>query len=194
MKAIISIIFILNFQLLFSQNEFNLDKYLGIQYAQPILFEELPEERDYRPNMLLGYYTITDLLKRKKANLYIYLEPQFVLVSFKPKTGKEVEFGANLGFEYQLPLGAKSFLTIAIGSGPHYISTETTLQSKGYIFSDNFEAGYRKQLGDSDYNLLLKCRFRHISNANLNKPNGGIDNLFLIAGVTKKLKKQFNLK
>lgn len=193
MKLLFTLIFVLITQFLIGQNEYNLEKRMGIQFAQPFISETLPEGREYRPQMLLGYYTITDLLKKKKSNLYIYLEPQLVLVSFNPKTDKEIEFGANLGFEYQLPLFSdKTFFTMAIGSGPHFVTVETDLQTKGYIFSDNFEAGIRQRLGKSNLDLLLKCRFRHISNANLKKPNGGIDNAFIVLGLTKKMKKEFN--
>jgi hypothetical protein len=191
MKRLITLFFLLKTLVIYSQNEYNLDKYFGVQVAPSFIFENLPEGREYRPIMLLGYYTITDLLKRKRSNLYVYLEPQLVLVNFNPSTAKEFEFGANLGFEYQLPVGQKSFFTMAIGSGPHYFSTTTDLQAKGYIFSDNFEVGWRQQLEGGNYNLLLKCRFRHISNANLFKPNGGVDNWFLIAGVTKRMRNTF---
>jgi len=193
MKLYLTIIFILFHSVLNAQNEYNLEKRMGLQFAQPFIFENLPEGRDYRPQMLLGYYTITDLLKKKKSNLYVYLEPQLVLVSFNPKTDKEIEFGANLGFEYQVPLfSEKTYFTLAIGSGPHFITVETDLQTKGYIFSDNFEAGFRQKLGKSNLDLLLKCRFRHISNADLKLPNGGIDNWFIVLGLTKKMKKEFN--
>jgi hypothetical protein len=33
--------------------------------------------------------------------------------------------------------------------------------------------------------LNLQCRFRHISNAGLQKPNFGIDNFFAVVGFSK---------
>ncbi len=160
---------------------------IGIYLGIPIIHEKLTEGRKYKPFQLLFYYSFADLLKRNKNELVVYLEPQFVWVHFSPKDKKEVEFGANLGLEYRLHIAENTALTAAIGSGPHYISVETKQQAKGFIFSDNFTAGLRQRLGNSGMNLDLKCRFRHISNANLQKPNKGIDSWFVIAGLTKDL-------
>lgn len=167
----------------FSQTEQSVGIHLGI----PIIHEKLSEGRKYKPFQLLFYYNFTNLLKGKKNDLFVYLEPQLVWVHFSPKDKKEWEFGANLGLEYRLNVSDQTALTAAIGSGPHYITVETKQQVKGFIFSDNFTAGLRQKLGDSGVNLDLKCRFRHISNANLKKPNKGIDSWFVIAGLTKDL-------
>lgn len=160
---------------------------VGVHVGIPFIHEKLPEGRKYKPFQLLFYYNFTNLLKGKKNDLFIYLEPQFVWVHFSPKTKKEWEFGANLGLEYRLNVSGRTALSAAIGSGPHFITVDTKLQSKGFIFSDNFTAGLHQKLGDSGFNLDLKCRFRHISNANLKRPNTGIDSWFVIAGLTKDL-------
>jgi len=149
--------------------------------------EKLPEGRSYKPRLLLGYWSVADLFRRKPSRLLVYIEPQLVYVPFDDGTAPAFEFGVNAGLEFQKPVGARGFLTAAIGSGPHYITVETDLQHKGYIFSDNFEVGWRQSLGASPWRLALKCRFRHISNANLMKPNKGIDNWFVILGLTRAL-------
>lgn len=160
-------------------------KSMGVHLGIPIIHEKLTEGRKYKPFQLLFYYNFADLLKGRKNDLVVYLEPQLVWVHFSPKDKREFEFGANLGIEYRLHLSENSSLTAAIGSGPHFITVETKQQVKGFILSDNFTAGLRRRLGDSGVNLDLKCRFRHISNANLKLPNKGIDSWFLIAGLTK---------
>ncbi len=162
-------------------------KSVGVHLGIPIIHEKLAEGRKYKPFQLLFYYNFADLLKGKKNDLFVYLEPQLVWVHFSPKAKGEFEFGANLGLEYRLHLSENSSLTAAIGSGPHFITATTKQQAKGFIFSDNFTAGMHRRLGNSGLSLDLKCRFRHISNANFKQPNKGIDSWFLLAGLTKEL-------
>jgi hypothetical protein len=178
----------IGFILLFSLESFGQSwKSVGLHLGIPIIHETLTEGRKYKPFQLLFYYNFANLLKGKKNDLFVYLEPQLVWVHFSPKGKKEWEFGANLGLEYRHHLGENSSLSAAIGSGPHYITVETRQQARGFIFSDNFTAGFHRKLGNSGLNLDLKCRFRHISNANLEQPNKGIDSWFVIAGVSKVL-------
>ncbi len=160
-------------------------KSVGVHLGIPFAHEKLSEGRQYKPFQLLFYYNFTNLLKGRRNDLFIYLEPQLVWVHFSPKTKKEVEFGANLGLEYRLNFSEKTAMVAAIGSGPHYVSVETKQQAKGFIFSDNFTLGLRQALGNSGTDLHLRCRFRHISNANLMKPNKGIDSWFVLLGATK---------
>lgn len=181
-------LYILPFLFLLSTQFFaQSDRSVGIHLGIPIIHEQLRDGFKYKPYQLLFYYNFTNLLKGKKNDLFVYLEPQFVWVLFSPKRKKEIEFGANLGLEYRLNFSEKTALIGAIGSGPHYITAETPKQVKGFIFSDNFTFGIKQTLGDSGTDLHLRTRFRHISNANLKKPNQGIDSWFLIVGATKSL-------
>ena len=160
---------------------------IGIHLGIPIVHEHLRDGFDYKPYQLLFYYNFANLLKGKKDDLFIYLEPQLVWVWFDPDRKKEIEFGANLGLKYRLNFNKKTALIGAIGSGPHYITAETPKQVKGFIFSDNFTLGLKQTVGGGDTDLHLRTRFRHISNANLKKPNQGIDSWFLIFGATKRM-------
>ncbi len=173
----------------FSQNLDYQKKSIGLQTGIPFVYEKLPEGLNYQPYSIMGYYTITDLLKKKKTRLWLYTEPQLVWVSYRPETGNDFEFGVNLGFQIQMPIGTQLYCLAGIGSGPHYFSGETELQAKGYIFSDNFDVGIVYLPKKKPFAYFLKCRFRHISNAGLKSPNFGIDNWFLVLGVAKKLKR-----
>lgn len=161
---------------------------VGFHLGIPFIHETLKEGRKYKPYQLLFYYNFTNLLKGRKNDLFVYLEPQLVWVHFSPMDDYEWEFGANLGLEYRWNVSTQTAITAAVGSGPHFITVETRQQRRGFIFSDNFTAGLHQKLGNSGMNLDLKWRFRHISNANLAKPNIGIDSWFVIAGITKELK------
>ncbi len=163
------------------------DRSVGIHLGIPIIHEKLQDGFKYKPYQFLFYFNFANLMKGRKDDLFIYLEPQLVWVLFSPERDHEIEFGANLGLEYRLNLSDKTALIGAIGSGPHYITAETPKQAKGFIFSDNFTFGLKQTLGNSGTDLHLRTRFRHISNANLKKPNQGIDSWFLIVGATKAL-------
>ncbi len=157
----------------------------GVHLGIPFAHERLPEGRQYQPWQLLFYHKVADLAPRKPGRFIMAVEPQLVWVRFSPKAEKEWEAGANLVFEYRWPLGERTVVYAAIGSGPHFISVRTTQQARGFIFSDNFTAGWSHRLGNSSTWLDFKCRFRHISNAGIKEPNLGIDSWFAIAGIRR---------
>ena len=164
-------------------------KSLGLQIGVPHWSTTLPEGRTYLPYQLMGYWNFYNILPKKKHNLWIYLEPQWVLVNYDPKDDFDLEFGANLGLKFEWALTKRSLLTAAIGSGPHVITVETTDQARGFIFSDNMEVGWRQLFPNTPWEVHLKWRWRHISNANLQKPNDGIDTFIIVLGVVKRLSK-----
>ena len=94
----------------------------------------------------------------------------------------DYEFGFNAGLRYHLGLTPFLELNAAIGSGPHFISVQTRRQADGFIFSDNMEIGFTYFMPVRT-TINVKARFRHISNAGLQAPNGGIDNLFVVIGI-----------
>ncbi|RMD74261.1 MAG: hypothetical protein D6818_03465, partial [Bacteroidetes bacterium] len=142
----------------------------GVVAGVPFVYEHLPEGRDYQPYQLLGWTTLANLKKRGEDRLYWYAEPQLVYVTYSDGSGPDWEVGLNSGLMYQLALGKGWFATAAIGTGPHFVTVETPLQARGFIFSDNFEAGLIAPLGPG-LQLHLRSRFRHISNAGLKNPN-----------------------
>jgi hypothetical protein len=160
---------------------------LSLSAGFPLINERLPEGSHYLPFQLLASTNLTDLLKNGKSDLFVYLEPQLVVAVTTPDHKKNWEGGINLGLEYFYPLNANTAVCAAIGTGPHFLGLRTAMQARGFIFSDNFSAGIRHRIGQSGTSLDFKCRFRHISNANLQKPNLGIDNWFLMAGITRPL-------
>ena len=121
-------------------------------------------EGSYQPVFLIGHFGV-DLkryfsgLKNHSGTLSVFLEPQINPV-VNPST--DIELGIGVGLQYMHPI-VGNLSAYALGSvGPHYISVATTKQANGFIFADTVGAGFY-------------YRFRHMSNANLAKPNGGID-------------------
>ncbi len=156
---------------------------IGTSYVD----EHLPGGSNYHPIKFIYNYSIP-LLKnntQRKSNIFLQLEPQFnpVIVT---NSKNAFELGFNVGFLYHLSLNDKSIIFGGIGSGPHYISVETSLQANGFIFSDNFIIGYRKLINDKNpIEINIQTRFRHISNAGIQEPNLGIDNFFIMIGLSK---------
>ncbi len=144
-----------------------------------LINEALPEGNAYKPSTILGNYPLWSIKR-----LTIYAEGQFVEAFSVARWTTDFEFGLNVGFSYTFLQTRKVSLHVALGSGPHYITIETEKQARGFIFSDNLELGAAYRIESLNTSVLFKLRYRHISNAGLQEPNGGIDNLFIVAGIT----------
>jgi len=147
--------------------------------------EKLPEGGEYKPLLLLGQFTRKLGNPEKPRGFEFIVEPQFNPVSVNGSF-READFGMNLAIRFRQNLWKGADFYTQIGTGPHYITIRTSMQAHGYIFSDNLTAGFHQKIGNG-YTLLTQLRFRHISNANLMKPNLGIDNFFVIFGISKSL-------
>jgi Lipid A 3-O-deacylase (PagL) len=181
----------------FSQNIFNAPpSYLSLNMGFSVMDDLLPEAIEYSPTTFLASIPIW-----QKGRMTVYSEVQFAqnfegsnsktqfakdLLESKPRS--DWEFGLNFGFLYQQPMFNNIKLTGAIATGPNYITLNTSRQAHGFIFSDNVELGL-VYAASKRLDINLKARYRHISNAGLESPNGGIDNLFLIIGLTKHFSK-----
>lgn len=155
-----------------------------VNVGYSIINEILPEGYYYTPQTLLG---AIDIWKRKKFSLYSELQLVQAYDNFNLET--DYEFGLNLGFMFSQPLFKNLLLSAGIGSGPHYVTVDTDRQARGFIFSDNVELGLSYELRKFSTIFNMRFRFRHISNAGFKSPNGGIDNLFLVLGVARNLKR-----
>lgn len=169
----------------------------GAALGVPVVYEHLPEGLDYVPYTLLGQLEFPLRTRRRsveETHWFIVVEPQFNVVQLpidetrtpnSPlRSDRAVEFGANAGVRYRLPLGRALRLHAQISAGPHYISRDYPgLQAGGFLFSDNFAVGLDVPFGRSGKSLLVQTRFRHLSNAGLMEPNKGIDNWFVVFGL-----------
>ena len=150
-------------------------------FGRSIIHENLPESYAYRPISILGYFPIEQFGKFR-----IYGEYQFTQ-AVNLRNAFDYEFGMNMGIQFIQSLSRNTTFAAAIGSGPHFITVETDRQSNGFIFSDNFEMSLRKYFPTFKSSIQLAARYRHISNAGLKNPNGGIDNLFFLFGIERNL-------
>ncbi|MBA7541441.1 hypothetical protein ES705_33754 [subsurface metagenome] len=135
----------------------------------------------------LQYQYYFTLVGKEKWALEFLAQPQFNFSRFKeindsPTIIRGHEFGLNGGFLVRWILMNDRFSPyFFISAGPHYVSGVPERQSPGFIFSDNFFSGMSIGLSDSFF-LDLRFGFRHISNAGLQNPNGGVNNFVGNAG------------
>ncbi len=118
-------------------------------------------------------------LRHHRGVLSFFLEPQFNPVL----TPSESEFGLGVGLQYAYPLTEWISPYFLLVTGPHYISVDTTTQAEGFNFSSAAGVGLYISLTK---NIALNCgyRLRHISNADLKLPNGGINSHIGLLGVS----------
>jgi hypothetical protein len=147
-------------------------------------YYDLPEGYAYRPLLLAHYQRFPLIRTAKNVGLAIDIGPQ-IGMAYTDK------FNFELGLFVYLNLGIAltdwDMISLLAGAGPHYISVETERQAKGFIFSDNFLLAYRRKLllGREPFEISVYSGFRHISNASLKQPNGGIDNIMIGLGFAK---------
>jgi hypothetical protein len=157
----------------------------GFKIGVSVYSITLPEGQHYKPLLLMGNLGWELTKKEKKGKWGIMFEPQFNPVFLDNKL-KELEFGINVAIRYKYKIGENSFFYSQLGSGPHFITIATDRQAHGFIFSDNLALGISKMLANN-WMLNTEFRIRHISNANVMKPNRGMNNLFLVIGLSKQI-------
>ena len=142
---------------------------------------------DYRVCFFQFQYYYS-LLGKQTWDLEILAQPQYNITKYKYKDyftddldGYEV--GLNIGILIRGNL-VKKYLSFygLLSSGPHYVSGVPRRQANGFIFSDNISIGMNVRLIKSLY-LDVRSGIRHISNAKLKSPNGGVNNFIINIGV-----------
>lgn len=93
----------------------------------------------------------------------------------------DFDVAMNLTFELVLKIFGSGGVLFSIGSGPSYQSSESIVQAKGFIFSNNISTGLSIPIGQ--VKIVPSVRFRHLSNARTKSPNQGIDNFVAVVGM-----------
>lgn len=132
---------------------------------------------------MLQYQYFYRITGKEHLSVEFLAQPQFNVSRFRafdgsPDITRGYEYGLNGGFLIRgLFFDEHVSPYLCISAGPHHVSGVPDRQSPGFIFSDNLFAGLNIGLSDS-FCLDLRFGFRHISNAGLQNPNGGINNFF----------------
>jgi hypothetical protein len=120
-------------------------------------------------------------LQGHRGTLSLFFEPQFAFAYFNKENG--VEFGVGVGLKYAYPIG-DSYSVYILGSvGPHFITLDSQDQFSGFIFNDTIGLGTAFNISPGSA-INIECRLRHLSNAEIQKPNYGIENLIGLVGYT----------
>lgn len=136
-------------------------------------------EGSYEPVMIicrLGYdmKNFFSGLKGHRGTLSVYIEPQVNPV-LSPEN--DLELGIGVGLKYMYPVTDYVSAYIFASVGPHYITVVTRDQTNGLLFSNTVGVGLSLFVTDRSA-IMMEYRLRHLSNADLGKPNAGIDNHF----------------
>ncbi len=133
-------------------------------------------------------YTRALLPQEKTWGLDLVIQPQYNVTKFRkidalPVLTDGFEFGVNVGLAIHKSI-IENFLKMYLlaSLGPHYVSGTPDRQAAGFIFSDNVFVGLDVKVFEK-YHLDVRYGFRHISNAGLQQPNGGVNNLVISAGL-----------
>ncbi len=176
-----------------------------VGYASQNTF--IKQEADYTyENKILKFSNHFNLYRKNKHFFEILIEPsyyrskhQMINYWFIPHTvenGDELrekymklksinEYVLNIGIIYRRNLNNNSSVFAVLNTGPMYIDTDTERLKKGFAFSDVFGLGYNYRIGN--ISLDAKCMFRHVSNANLQLPNFGLNAVGFEIGVYNEL-------
>ncbi len=115
-----------------------------------------------------------------KGILEIVYEP-FINTITEPRSN--VELGLPFFIKYAYPLTEKFYPFIEVGTGPYYMTLSTEEQSTQFNFVSQGGAGFSYFIRD-DLSINVEYRMRHVSNASIKEPNGGIDASVYIIGMS----------
>lgn len=126
-------------------------------------WEILIEPSYYRSNhQMINYWFISHTVPNGDALRAKYMQPKTIN-----------EYALNAGIIYRRFLNAQASVFATLNSGPMYIDTDTERLKKGFAFSDIISIGYNYKWKKISFDA--KFMFRHASNANLQKPNYGLN-------------------
>lgn len=115
-----------------------------------------------------------------KGMLEIIYEP-YIAGILTPE--QNAEFGLPFFFRYSFPLTEKFHPYLEVGTGPYYMTLGTYEQSTQFNFVSAGGAGLTYFFRE-DWALSVGYRMRHVSNASIDKPNGGLEANVYTAGVS----------
>ena len=94
-----------------------------------------------------------------------------------------IELGVPILLKYAYPLTDKFYPFVAVGTGPYYTSLSTYEQGTQFNFISQGGAGI-SYFFKENVSLNVEYRRRHVSNAGIKEPNGGIDANAYIIGLS----------
>ena len=130
-----------------------------------------------------------EITKKNNWAFEVVAQPQLNLTSFDvfefdDKNEHGIEVGMNAGFIVRKYNKADNLdIYFIISSGPLYVSDTPARQSDGLNFSSNLNLGVNIRLSEKVH-FDFRPGVRHLSNARIEKPNRGINNVFVVTGLS----------
>lgn len=118
----------------------------------------------------------------------LLLQTEYGITYYKPNKNFQVnmrsqEIGMGAGLVFTLKLIDDLLSTYFLAStGPHYSQKSPERQISGFMFNSNLDIGLIINM-QNNLSFDLRTGFRHLSNANLKIPNGGINNWIISFGM-----------
>lgn len=158
-------------------------------YSSQQLFDNIGFDVKYKYNtVFFQYQYYLKLVGRKTWNVDLLLQPQINISQYRWRyyileEFISVEVGINVGVLLRKNL-YRDFLSVYFlpSIGPHIISGAPVRQNNGFNFSDNLLAGINVKVAPKVY-LDFRTGVRHISNAHLFPPNGGLNAVVISGGI-----------
>lgn len=128
------------------------------------------------------------LLSKGNFDVDVILTPQINRSRFRHQPTDLVEyhgteFGVTAGIAPKLFFIQRNLgLVLLLSSGPVYLSAGPDRQAKGVNFSSNAQIGLQIKISKGLY-IQANTGFRHLSNANLSEPNGGLNSVLVTGGI-----------
>ena len=200
MKAKIKFLIISNLLLsVFAYSQDSIPKFKWLRTGVVIGFASqntfIKQEWDYTyENKIVKFSNHFNLSRKRKHSWEILVEPSYYrsehqminywFISHTVENGDELrakymrlksinEYTLHLGLVYRRYLDFNSSVYATLNTGPMYIDIETERLKKGFAFSDVLSVGYNYRIKKLSFDA--KFMFRHASNANLQKPNYGLN-------------------
>ena len=199
MKKIVTLTVLLLFVgiLSYAQDSIPRFKWLrtGVLVGYSVHHKIIKQESDYDYNSVnLKFSNHFFLYNKGKNNFELLIEPSFYrsehemlnfwFISHTVENGDALraeymqlksmnEYVLNIGIIYRRAIANNQSLYALLNAGPMYIDTNTERLKKGFAFSDIMALGYNYSF--QKFSIDAKFFYRHVSNANIQKPNFGLN-------------------
>lgn len=134
------------------------------------------------------FHYLHSILNNYPWEIALILQTEYGITYYKPNKNfqvnlrsQEIGMGAGVIFSYNLvdDLLNTYFL---VSTGPHYSQKSPDRQISGFMFNSNLDIGVIIYM-QNNLSFDIRTGFRHLSNANLKIPNGGINNWIISFGI-----------
>ncbi|HXA01527.1 MAG TPA: acyloxyacyl hydrolase [Cytophagaceae bacterium] len=156
---------------------------IGLSGGFPYLGTNI-EQGKYRPILIMANFAHSFTKnENNKSSLWINFEPQINPASVGHNF-KYIEYGLNISMKYSFAIVPCVLVYVMPGYGVYNITVNTERQANGLIFGINLPAGFQVKLNKMTA-LNFQYRFRHLSNGGLKNPNLGLQNNFIVFGISR---------